>query len=89
MSFEEFLSLISILFLFICALLVGCTKEADVQKYAKMEQWDSYKITGTCYLSCGKGDFFRTEFEAIKNNEKIQGCICSGLLFKGATLRIK
>lgn len=68
-------------------LTTGCKKESDVAKYAKIEKWESYKTTGTCWFSCGEGDLYMTSFEATKDGERFSGCVCSGI-FKGATLRI-
>lgn len=63
-------------------------RDSDVSKYAKMEEWESYKIEGYCWLGCPE-DFFATQFTAIKKGHSITGCVCSGLLFKNSTLRLE
>jgi hypothetical protein len=62
-------------------------RESDVAKFARMEEWESYKIEGYCFLGCPQ-DFYATQFTAIKKGQSIKGCVCSGLLFKNSTLRL-
>lgn len=70
------------------SLTTSCTSESDVEKYARKEQWDTYKIEGYCFLGCGKDDFFQTSFTAKKNGVTFKGCTCSGLWTKNATMRL-
>ena len=39
---------IPIAILLVFAFLTGCQKPEDVAKYAKLEQWQSYQVTGAC-----------------------------------------
>lgn len=68
--------------------LSSCTKEADVEKYAQMEEWDSYTIEGYCWFGCSQEDFWKTKFTATKKGKTFEGCTCSGFLFKNTTLRL-
>ena len=78
------------LILIIFLVLTSCSREEDVEKYAKLEKWESYKATGYCWFGCSKDDFYQTSFEAItKEGDRIEGCTCSGFLFKNTTLRLK
>lgn len=83
-----FVAALPVIALLIFAGLTGCQKKEDVEKYARIEKWESYQLTGACWFSCGKGDLYMTGFEAVKNGERFFGCVCSGV-FKGATLRIE
>jgi hypothetical protein len=67
--------------------VAACTSDDDVKKYAEMEGWDSYEVTGYRIFGCSKDDWFHTGFTAIKNGRKFSGVVCAGPL-KGATLRL-
>lgn len=67
--------------------LTACTSEDDVRKYAELEGWESYQVTGYRWFGCSKDDVYHTGFVAVKNGKRITGVICSGWL-KGATLRL-
>lgn len=70
-------------------LLTGCVTSADdVRKYAEIEGWESYEVTGYRFFACSKDDWYHTGFTAVKNGKRISGVICRGLFFKGATLRL-
>lgn len=75
------------LLIILALLLSACTRESDVEKYAKIEGWQSYQTTGYGWFACGKDDVFATSFKAIKNGQEISGTVCSGW-FKGKTLRL-
>ena len=68
-------------------LTAACTSERDVEKYAKMEGWESYKVEGYGIFACSEKDVFSTKFTAVKGGKTFSGVICSGFL-KGATLRL-
>lgn len=69
-------------------LLTACTSREDVEKYAKAEGWEIYEVTGYRFFACSEDDWYHTGFRAVKDGQTITGVICSGLLFKGATLRL-
>lgn len=76
-------------FLFVPILiLTACTDPSSVSKYAKMEGWDKYELTGYKWFSCSDDDFYSSGFKATKNGVEFTGTVCSGLLFKGSTLRM-
>lgn len=68
--------------------LFGCTDEPSVKRYAEMDGWDSYEITGYRWRGCGEEDFYHTGFKAIKNGRSFSGTVCKGLFFRGSTLRL-
>lgn len=72
-----------------CLLLffVGCTDKKGTQKLLEQEGYIKVEITGLNFLSCGQYDWFRTGFIAYKNDKRISGTVCKGLLFKGKTIR--
>lgn len=76
-----------LLILALIFLTISCKRDEDVAKFARIEKWDSYQITGVCYFGCGQDDFFKTKFKAFKNGESFEGCVCSSA-FKNSTLRI-
>lgn len=71
------------------SMLVACTDESSVKRYAEVEGWDSYEITGYRFLACSEGDFYHTGFKANKNGRSFSGTVCRGILFRrGSTLRL-
>ena len=76
-----------LLILSLFLLIISCTREEDVSKYARIEKWDSYSVEGFCWFGCGQDDFFKTKFTAVKNGQAFKGCVCSSI-FKNSTLRI-
>ena len=77
----------------IFAVAIGATflfreKPEDVAIAAKANDWKSYQSDGLCLLGCDEKDFYMTRFIAIKDNGKeVRGCVCSGLIGKGVTVR--
>lgn len=78
-----------ILMLCIGAAFIGITDKSAVDEYAKVEGWTDVKLTGYSFFACSKDDWYHTGFEAKKNGIPIKGTVCSGLLFKGKTLRLQ
>ena len=68
--------------------LSGCTESSEAIRILEAQGYTKIKITGLAPLSCGKDDFYRTKFVAVKNNKIVKGAVCSGLLFKGSTIRV-
>jgi hypothetical protein len=68
--------------------LIGCTSPADAERALKSEGMTNIKVTGYNFFACSKDDFYHTGFTAtnfLGNN--VEGTVCSGLLFKGSTIR--
>ena len=68
--------------------LTGCTSQADAERALKAEGYKNIEITGYAFFDCSKDDTYHTGFRA-KNREgkTVEGTVCSGLLFKNATIR--
>ncbi len=46
------------------------------------------KITGQNFFGCGRGDWYKTGFQAkTVTGQTISGTVCGGLFFKGQTIR--
>ena len=66
----------------------GCTNRTDAERALKAEGFSDIKITGYSWFACSEDDFYHTGFEATNHNgAKVKGTVCSGLLFKNATIR--
>lgn len=69
-------------------LCAACTSEDDARRALSSAGYTDINILGYSFFSCSKEDFFRTEFTATNYQGKtISGTVCSGLLFKDATIR--
>lgn len=69
-------------------MLTACTSETDARRALEAEGFKDIRVTGYDWFACAKDDTFHTGFVA-KNREgrEVKGVVCSGLLFKGATVR--
>ena len=66
----------------------GCTNKTDAKRALKAQGFKNVQITGCNFFACGKDDFYRTGFTAVnQQGSKVSGTVCSGLLFKNATVR--
>jgi len=68
--------------------LAGCTSKQDAERALKAQGFNDIKVTGYDFLACSSDDFYHTGFTATNTNGKIvRGTVCSGILFKNATIR--
>lgn len=69
-------------------MLSACTSDSDAKRALNGAGYTDISIGGYDWLGCSKDDFFHTEFTA-KNpaGNMVSGTVCSGLLFKNATIR--
>lgn len=68
--------------------LSGCVNKDDADRALKNQGFTNVKVTGYNFFTCGKGDFYHTGFTAVNpQGNTVEGTVCSGLLFKGATVR--
>jgi len=77
------------LVLIICIFLFvfGCTDEKGTKALLEQEGYSKVQMTGLNFLSCSQNDWYSTGFIAYKNNKRLSGTVCKGLLFKGKTIR--
>jgi hypothetical protein len=72
----------------IVAGLTGCTSQHDAEKALGSEGMTNIKVTGYHFFACSKDDFYHTGFTATNFlGKNVEGTVCSGLLFKGSTIR--
>lgn len=69
-------------------LAAGCTSQSDAQRALSNAGYTDIQAGGYDWFACGKDDFYSTKFTA-KNpaGQPVNGVVCSGLLFKSATIR--
>jgi len=67
--------------------MAACTNEPEARRVAEYEGITNVEMTGYQFFSCSKDDWYHTGFRGTKNGHTIYGVVCSGILFKSATLR--
>jgi len=66
----------------------GCTNKGDAERALSAQGFTNIKITGYNFFACSEDDFYHTGFTAINTKgKKVNGTVCSGILFKNATIR--
>jgi hypothetical protein len=76
------------LFIVFISLFSSCTDATETRRILAAQGFKKIEITGYNFWGCGKEDFYHTGFNAISpNNTPISGTVCSGLFFKGSTVR--
>lgn len=71
----------------IALVLSACTDPEKATKILTEQGFNNIYIVGYDFWGCSKDDFYRTGFTAEKDGNQIKGVVCSGILFKGSTLR--
>jgi hypothetical protein len=70
------------------AVFTGCTSRVDAEKALTSEGMTNIKVTGYDFFACSKDDFYHTGFTAVNVlGKSVEGTVCSGLFFKGSTIR--
>lgn len=78
-----------LLTLFAAIVLVGCTDSTNAERVLKENGYSDITITGYKIFGCGKDDIQHTGFKAKgPTGIKTSGVVCSGLIFKGSTVRL-
>jgi len=68
--------------------LSGCTSQSDAERALKSTGHTDIQMTGYNFLACSEDDFYHTGFSAENREGRIvTGTVCSGLIFKSATVR--
>ncbi len=74
--------------LIVVFIMSGCTSKTDANRALDAAGYSDITIGGYSWFDCSKDDFYHTEFTAKNPSGKyISGTVCSGLLFKSATIR--
>lgn len=68
--------------------LSACTDPSEATRVLSNEGYTEIQMTGYNMFACSEDDFYHTGFSA-KNREGlvVTGTVCSGMLFKGSTIR--
>lgn len=68
--------------------LAGCSDASTATRALQDAGYSDIQTTGYSFFSCGQDDTFATGFTATNPaGRRVSGTVCSGLLFKGATIR--
>jgi len=66
----------------------GCTSQDDAERALYSAGYTYVEVGGFDMFACGDGDFYHTKFTATNpQGKRVSGVVCSGLFFKGATIR--
>lgn len=73
----------------VLATATGCTDGPKAQKAVEGMGYTQVKTHGYSFFGCAQDDFVKTKFTAIdQRGQKVSGVFCSGLIFKGGTVRL-
>ncbi len=80
----------SIAALVLAVSLTGCTDADNAVRVLDANGYEQIQITGYNWFGCSKDDFQHTGFTAVgSTGKKVEGTVCSGLLFKNSTIRFE
>jgi len=69
-------------------LVAGCTNEDQAKNILSAQGYNDITFTGYNFFACSEDDFYHTGFVATSPaGVSVSGTVCSGLFFKGATIR--
>ena len=72
----------------ILLILAGCTNSNDAERALSGAGYKNIQTGGYAWFDCSKDDFYHTEFTATNpSGQTVTGVVCSGLIFKSATIR--
>lgn len=70
--------------------LTACTRPDSATRVLVGAGYKDVTITGYKWFACGESDTFHTGFVATgPTGQKVEGCVCEGLLFKNSTIRFE
>lgn len=71
------------------ALLTGCSEPQKAESVLRASGYTDIQIEGYSFFGCSKDDVFKTAFKAKgPTGVPVSGVVCSGLFFKGSTVRL-
>lgn len=77
-----------ILFIALALSLTACSNSSDAVRALQGSGYTNIQPGGYDWFACSKDDFYHTKFTATNPaGQTVSGTVCSGLLFKGATVR--
>jgi hypothetical protein len=72
----------------ILLVFVGCSDPVKAKQVLEEQGYVNVQTTGCKFLACGTDDWYSTGFTAtIPNGSTVSGTVCTGLIFKGSTVR--
>ncbi len=70
--------------------LTACTDPAEATKAVEAMGMKVTSIDGYSFFGCSEDDWYHTEFTAVgANGKQVHGVVCSGMFFKGSTVRFQ
>jgi uncharacterized lipoprotein NlpE involved in copper resistance len=78
-----------LLVLLIILFLLGCTDKENAEKFLKKEGYSDITITGYNFFACTKDDSESTGFIAKINGKVVEGTVCTGMLLRNHTIKLK
>lgn len=82
------IGIVALIALFLFVGPSACTQPERASDLLARQGYTDIEITGYRWLSCSDDDLFHTGFSAKSpTGQAIEGTVCAGWLFKGATLR--
>jgi hypothetical protein len=77
------------LLIFALLALAGCSNPEGATKALRGAGYTDIKLTGYRWIGCSKDDHYADGFEAKgPTGVPVTGVVCSGLMFKGSTIRL-
>lgn len=76
-----------LLIILIVVSLYGCTNETKALDALRSGGFQDIQLTGYRFFACSQDDFYHTGFTIVKDGRKLSGTVCSGIFFKGSTIR--
>ena len=68
--------------------LSACSNSEDAYRALSNAGYTNITTKGYDWFACGQDDFYHTKFTATNpSGKQVNGVVCSGLLFKSATIR--
>ena len=68
---------------------LGCTDRESSEKILKKEGYRNITITGYNFFECNNNDKGSTGFVAEKNGKIVEGTVCSAMLLKSYSIKLK
>jgi len=70
------------------ALITACSSHNDAVDALSKAGYTNITTNGYAFFTCSEDDFYHTKFNAVNPmGTRVDGVVCSGFLFKGATIR--
>lgn len=69
--------------------IAGCSDSEHATRVLQQSGYSQIKIGGYSFFGCSEDDTYHTSFTAVgPTGHQVSGVVCSGLFFKGSTIRL-